>query len=145
MEINKTKLASNFILSSKLNEIEKKFIIKDNLNDFSVISSYIPKLFEYLWENPKLVSEVIMNCDINDIKETLSYLFMNNFYENILSNNNIENNLMYVLTLLIKDEINNLNNINDCYKFMGDYSKVGYLMNELRKKMILKFFLKTLF
>ena len=113
MEINKTKLASNFILSSKLNEIEKKFILKDNLNDFSVISSYIPKLFEYLWENPKLVSEVIMNCDINDIKETLSYLFMNNFYENILSNNNIENNLMYVLTLLIKDEINNLNNIND--------------------------------
>ena len=145
MEINKTKLASNFILSSKLNEIEKKFIIKDNLNDFSVISSYIPKLFEYLWENPKLVSEVIMNCDINDIKETLSYLFMNNFYENILSNNNIENNLMYVLTLLIKDEINNLNNISDCDKFMGDYSKVGYLMNELRKKMILKFFLKTLF
>ena len=124
MEINKTKLASNFILSSKLNEIEKKFIIKDNLNDFSVISSYIPKLFEYLWENPKLVSEVIMNCDINDIKETLSYLFMNNFYENILSNNNIENNLMYVLTLLIKDEINNLNNISDCDKFMGDYSKV---------------------
>ena len=143
MEINKTKLASNFILSSKLNEIEKKFIIKDNLNDFSVISSYIPKLFEYLWENPKLVSEVIMNCDINDIKETLSYLFMNNFYENILSNNNIENNLMYVLTLLIKDEINNLNNISDCDKFMGDYSKVGYLMNELRKKNDIKIFFKN--
>ena len=143
--MTKAKLESNCIISSKLSDIEKKFVLKDNLNDFSVISSYIPKFFEYLWENPKLVSEVIINCDMNDIKETLANLFMNNFYENILSNNNIENNLIYVLTLLIKDEINNLNNIDDCDKFMGDNSKVGYLMDELRKKNDIKTFFKKSF
>ena len=143
--MNKAKLESNCIISSKLNDIEKKFVLKDNLNDFSVISSYIPKFFEYLWENPKLVSEVIINCDVNDIKETLANLFMNNFYENILSNNNIENNLIYVLTLLIKDEINNLNNIDDCDKFMGDNSKVGCFMDELRKKNDIKTFFKKSF
>ena len=68
---------------------------------------------------------------------------MNNFYENILSGNPIENNLMYVITLLIKDEINNINNIDDFAKFMDDNSKVGYFMDELRNRKDVKSYFKT--
>ena len=70
---------------------------------------------------------------------------MNNFYENILSNNNLENNLMYVLTLLIKNEISNLNDINDCDKFMNDNSKAGYFMDELKKKVDIKNYFRASF
>ena len=50
---------------------------------------------------------------------------------------------MFVLTLLIKDEIDNLNNIDEYDKFMSDESKVGYFMNELRKNDDIKCFFRT--
>ena len=109
------------------------------------MNNYILNFFEDLWENPKLVAELIIISDINDIKETLSNLFMNYFYENILSDNSIENNLMYVLTLLIQDEIKNIKNIDDYDKFMGKGSKVGCFMDELRKKSDIKNYFKKSF
>ena len=140
--MNKKKLEVRSVLSSNFKGAEKNYILKENILDFKILGTYIPKLLEYLWENPKLVSEIIINCDIKDIKESLANLFMNNFYENILSGNHIENNLMYVLTLLIKDEINNLEDINDFEKFMDDNSKVGYFMDELKKKNDIKYYFK---
>ena len=144
-EMNKTKLETTSFFCSKINKLDKKLILKDNLNDFGNLSTYIPPFFEYLWENPKLVSELVMNCDVNDIKENLANFFMNNFYENILSNNYLESNLMYVLTLLIKEEINNLNNIDDCDKLMNDNSKLGYFMDEFKKKTDIKNYFKASF
>ena len=129
--------------SPDFEELKKKFIIKDNLYDFNVMSNFIPKFFELLWENPKIVSDMIIHCNLLDIKEKLAKFFMNNFYENILSGNSIENNLIYVLTLLIKDEIDKLNNIEDCDKFLDKDSKVGYLLSELRKKKDIKNYFKT--
>ena len=70
---------------------------------------------------------------------------MNNFYENILSNNYIENNLMYILTLLIKEEINNLKNDNNYEQFMDNNSKIGYLLGELRNRSEIKNYFKTSF
>ena len=134
----KKKFEVNSVFYSQLNKSEKKFILKQDLSDFKVMNNYIPNFFTFLWENPKLVADIIINCDLNDIKDSLANLFMNNFYQNILSSNYAENNLMYVLTLLIKEEINNFKNIEDCDMFLGDNSKVGYFMNELMKKSDIK-------
>jgi len=134
----KKKFEVNSVFYSQLNKSEKKFILKQDLSDFKVMNNYIPNFFKFLWENPKLVADIIINCDLNDIKDSLANLFMNNFYQNILSSNYVENNLMYVLTLLIKEEINNFKNIEDCDMFLGDNSKVGYFMNELMKKSDIK-------
>ena len=134
----KKKFEVNSVFYSQLNKSEKKFILKQDLSDFKVMNNYIPNFFKFLWENPKLVADIIINCDLNDIKGSLANLFMNNFYQNILSSNYVENNLMYVLTLLIKEEINNFKNIEDCDMFLGDNSKVGYFMNELMKKSDIK-------
>ena len=141
--MNKKRLEAKSILSSNLEEWENNYILKDELSDFQVIGNYLPNFFGYIWENPKLVSEIIMNCNVRDVRESLANLFMNNFYENILSGNYIENNLIYVLTLLIKDEINNLNNIDDFEKFMDVNSKVGYFMDELRNRKDIKSYFKT--
>ena len=145
MSIYKTKFECNNFISSKLNEFGKKYILIENLLDFNSISVYIPNFFEYLWENPDLVAEIIKNCNIKEVKESLSNFIMNNFYENILSNNYIENNLIYILTLLIKEEINNLKNVYDSEQFMDNYSKVGYLLSELRNRSEIKNYFKNCF
>ena len=142
-ELFRKKLEINNVLFNKNNIKGKKFVLKENLVDFDVMYNFIPNFFYYLWGNPKLVADIIKNCDIKDIKASLANLFINNFYKNILSNNYVENNLLYVLTILIKDEIDNLKNLDDSDKFMGDESKVGVFMNELRKNNDIKCFFKT--
>ena len=67
---------------------------------------------------------------MNDIKETLANLFMNNFYENILSSSFIEDNLMYVITMILADEIQNIESPKDFDKFLDDTS-CGYFLKEL--------------
>ena len=60
---------------------------------------------------------------------------MNNIYENILSSTYIEDKLMYVITLVLMDEINsNLNTADDFTSFLDDTS-CGYFLQQLNLKM----------
>ena len=60
---------------------------------------------------------------------------MNNIYENILSSTYIEDKLMYVITLVLMDEINsNLNTTDDFTSFLDDTS-CGYFLEQLNLKM----------
>ena len=88
-----------------------------------------------------MVSKLLINSDINDIKSNLAEFFANNFYENILSSYYIEDNLMLVLTLLLKNEINNLKNNND--DFLNSNSPSKYLLSELRKRNDIKSFFNS--
>ena len=97
------------------------------------LNTYIPNLMNRLWEQPNLVVSVIQHAKIDVLKEHLAPFFANNFYENILSSYYIEDNLMYVLTLLIQSEINNLTNINQSDKFLEE-TPCGILLGELRRK-----------
>jgi len=108
------------------------------LHDLNV---FISKLMIYLWEKPKFVCSIIQNTKNNFEKNQLSYLFADNFYENILSSNFMEDRLMYLLTLLLEGEINNLNDINESEHFLDHNSNCGYLLERLRfKKDIQSFF-----
>ena len=86
-----------------------------------------------LWENPKIVSFIILNSSNNDIKLNLADFFVNNFYENILSSNCIENNLLYIITLLLKDEIKNVINNENPENFLNS-TKCGYFLERLIEK-----------
>ena len=57
------------------------------------------------------------------MSEHLSYFFCHNFYENILSPNYIEYNLLYLITLMLKDEINNVQKkvSSDPYKCLDSF------------------------
>ncbi len=55
----------------------------------------------YLWEDPKLVVELLSSADKSDIRDNLAPLISSNFYDNILSPNYTEDHLLYVLGSLL--------------------------------------------
>ena len=59
---------------------------------------------------------------------------MNNIYENILSSTFIEDNLMYVITLVLNEEINKLSSPNEFISFL-DGTSSGYFLQQLNLKM----------
>ena len=80
--------------------------VKDRSNNIlENLKYFFPHLMFYLWENPQKMALILQNADITDVKNYLANFIVNNFYENILSPNFIEENLIYVLTLLLNEEI----------------------------------------
>ena len=96
--------------------------------------TYIPDFIESLWKNPKIVAKLITKSDKEDIKNNLSSFFMNNFYENILSSSFIEDNLIYVISLVLIDEVENMKSSNDFNSFL-ETTSAGYFLEKLNLKM----------
>ena len=55
----------------------------------------------------------------------------------------MENNLLYVITMMLKDEINKLDNINQVDNFLEN-SKCGFLLEELQKNPDIQIFFKNI-
>ena len=117
--------------------VEKNELILKNLNLF------FPHFMFGLWEKPKIMALLLKNAEIKEIKGYLAPLIMNNFYDNILSSNFIEENLIYVLTLLLSEEINSLLYVEQNINFL-DGTCCGYLLEELRKKKDVQTFFKNI-
>ena len=92
----------------------------------------IQKLLKTIWNHPELVYKILINTDLEMVKENVAPFIVNNFYCNHLSGNYIENNLLYIFTLMLKDEINKLENINQVDNFLED-TKCGYLLEQIQK------------
>ena len=132
------------MIAERLGKDERKYeLVEEQGEVLRDLNTYLPKLMNYLWEQPQIFAKVIQNCDITELKEHLAPLIANNFYENILSSYYIEDNLMYVLTLLLEDEINNLTNINQEDIFLKD-SHCGCVLEELRRKNDIQAFFKKI-
>jgi hypothetical protein len=131
------------ILATNTKTDNRKFeLVKDKEEFLHDLYNYLPNLMNYLWDNPKIVSFVLQNSEIKDIKNHLAPLFVNNFYGNILSSYFVEDNLIYVLTKLLKEEIDKLNSPDEYDKFLNN-SPCGCLLEEFRKKIDIKKYLKT--
>ena len=97
-----------------------------------------------LWDNPDIVSKLIINSDKNDLKQNIAPFIANNFYENILSSNYIEDQLLYVIGLVLKDEIKNkIKTKKDIEIFLED-SPCGILLEQLKLKQDVQTYFKTL-
>ena len=117
--------------------------VKDRSNNIlENLKHFFPHLMFYLWENPQKMALILQNADITDVKNYLANFIVNNFYENILSPNFIEENLIYVLTLLLHEEINSLLYAEQHSLFLDDTCS-GYLLEELRKKKDIQTFFKN--
>ena len=117
--------------------------VKDRSNNIlENLKYFFPHLMFYLWENPQKMALILQNADITDVKNYLANFIVNNFYENILSPNFIEENLIYVLTLLLHEEINSLLYAEQHSLFLDDTCS-GYLLEELRKKKDIQTFFKN--
>ena len=146
-DIYKKKLEVNTKIKALIKHKHYEYELIDIKNEegeiLKELNIYVVKLMTYLWEQPKLIAKIISTADKTDIKEYLAPLIANNFYENILSPNYIEDNLLYVLTLLLQEEINNLKNINDYSIFLKE-TPCSFLLGELNEKKDIKTFFKMI-
>jgi hypothetical protein len=85
----------------------------------------------YLWENPKIVANLLIYSNKEDIKSNIAPLIVNNFYENILSSSYIEDHLLYVIGLVLKDEIDKEIKQKTDYKIFLEDTPCSILLEEL--------------
>ena len=97
---------------------------------------------EFLWDQPKVVANLLANSNIQDVKQNLASLFVNNFYENILSSVYIEDNLMYIISLLLMEEMKGIEKIVD-NKFLEE-TACGYVLEQLKNKTDVQNYFKTI-
>lgn len=125
--------------------INKKYLLIDNKKDisseFKGLLTYAQCLLECLWEEPYLVYQILSNAKIGDVKNNLASFIGNNFYENLLSLNYVEDNLMYTISFLLKQEINNLSDINNPESFLKG-TPCDFLLQQLCEKNDIRSFCK---
>ena len=74
---------------------------------------------------------ILINSEPNIVKKQLAPLIVNNFYCNNLSENYMDNNLLYLIAMMLKEEIDKLEDINQVDTFLEN-TKCGYLLEEFR-------------
>ena len=84
---------------------------------------------------------VLKNTEDNVVRANLAPFIVNNFYCNYLSGNYMENNLLYIITLMLRDEVDKLKNI-DQFDFFLENTKCGFLLEELQKMPDIQIFFK---
>ena len=135
------------IMAEKRNIDNRKYKLifdyKDQHKYFQDTYTYLSSFFESLWDQPSIIAKLITNSELNDIKNNLSFFFMNNFYENILSSSFIEDELLYVITLVLSDEIGKIKSPNDYNSFL-DETACGYFLEKLNFKMDVMSFYKII-
>ena len=107
--------------------------ILDNLN------TYIPGFMDELWKSPKSVATILLYTDKDSIRKNLASFVVNKLYYNIFSVNHKDDQLIYIISLLLKNEINSLIDINA--SFLKD-TKCGIILEELIAKKEVKTFFK---
>ena len=126
------------------NNILNFHLVQDNKDYLKTLYLYIPKFLSYLWEHPSIIAKLMLNSNTSDNKLYLAPLICNDFYENILSPNYIEDQLIFIIYLLLDEEIKKINSVHDYKKFLNN-TICGYLLDELVEKKDVKAFFKIIF
>ena len=143
-EINMQKIEILNILQKNESVIKKiKYnLITNKTRYLKELNLFIEKFIIYLWDNPLLIAKILINSNKIDVKYHLAPLITNYFYENILSNNHIEDQLLYIISILLENEINELKDINSDI-FLNN-TPCGYILGELIEKKDVKDFFKII-
>ena len=120
-----------------------KIIIENNIDSFGIYKVFIQKFLIKLWENPKIIYIILKNSEIKELKDNLAPFIVDNFYNNYLSGNYVENNLLYIFALMLKDETDKLTDMEQVATFL-DNSRCGYLLNQLIRKIDVQIYFKKM-
>ena len=108
---------------------------------------YIPGFIRSIWNNPKSLATILSVADKKDIKNNLDHFIVHNLYENIFSSNGKQDQLLYIIALLLKEEINNLGADNEnelnIQNFLNE-TACGNILEELLQKKKFNLSLKIL-
>ena len=119
----------------------KKSLILESSESLLDLDKNINYFLDYLWKKPDFIAKLLICSDLNDSNNILFPLFFNRFYQNILSSSFIEQNLLYVITILFKNEIskNDFDEIN----FLEN-SKIDFLFSVMRNIIEIKKYAKNI-
>ena len=125
------------------NNIKYKLITEEEEQNkiLGNINIYIPKFMHELWQNPLSISNIILKSD-KDSSKKLAHFIVHNFYDNTSSLNHRDEQLIYIVSLLLKQEINSLKEINSA---SIEENRCWYILNELKKKKEVQYFFKNIF
>ena len=102
------KIDSENMISEKINNNEFKFKLIAEVDEqnkiFGNINTYIPPFLRQLWEKPKSIATILLKSERNEIKKYLASFVTHNLYDNISSLNHKDEQLIYIITLLLKEE-----------------------------------------
>ena len=130
------------MISERFRNTEKyKLITKQEEQNkvLGEINLYIPTFMRQLWNNPKSIATMLLKAEKNDIKTLVSFV-THNLYYNISSFTHKDDQLIYIIALLLKEEMKSLKTI-DNYFFSDNRS--GIILEELKKKKEMQLFFKT--
>ena len=142
-KINKTNSNSNTKKKSS-NVLKDYILVEDNYNYLKDLDRYIIDFLNYLWDEPKILANLLIKANIEETKTYLAPLICNNFYENILSHNYIQDPLIYIIYLLLKNEIDNFKDINEGINNFLNNTPCSYLLQQLIEKNDIKEFFKLI-
>ena len=122
------------ILEKKFAKTEKKFNynLYHDLSNLEIFKVYITSFLKIIWSYPELIFLILKNADITEFKNNLADFVVNNLYCNNMSTNYMENNLLYVITMMLKDEIDQLNNKSEISLFLEE-TKTSFLLEQMVK------------
>lgn len=127
----------------KKKEVDKIYLLKQNLDDFKINKVFISAFLKGLWNCPEAMYHIFINTDPSIVKSKLAPFVIDNFYNSNLSGNYIENSLLYIIALMLEEEICKITDIKDVDKFLED-TRCGYLLEELIKVPDIQIFFKKI-
>lgn len=116
-------IENNSIKYKLITEEEEQNKILGNIN------IYIPKFMHELWQNPHSISNIILKSDKISVKK-IAHFIVHNLYDTS-SLNHSDDQLIYIISLLLKQEINSLKEINSA---SIEENGCWYILNELKKR-----------
>ena len=99
---------------------QKQSKLNFDLNRLDAFKVYITSLLKILWDYPESVYYALKNAEKVNFKEDLSDFIMNNFFGNNISENYLQNNLLYIIAMMLKDEIERVDNVAETSLFLED-------------------------
>ena len=139
-EVNRKKMNLNKNYKDDKNN-EQILVLNDNLEPLGINKIFIGTFLTGLWNYPEAMFKILKNTGGKDIKTNLAPLIVDNFYTNYLSGNYMENNLLYIIALMLKDEIDKLVDLTQVETFL-DNTRCGYLLEQLIRKADIQIFFK---
>ena len=94
-----------------------------------------------LWESPKSVATILLNANKSEINKYLAPFIVHNLYNNISSLSHKDDQLIYIMTLLLKEEIQSITDINIASNYL---IKSAMIFDEFSKKIEVKSFFKII-
>ena len=140
IELYKSKLKIENLI---INKLQKKDIAYELITeDIEEIDIYIQEFLNQIWNSPKSLATILLNSKMDDFKNNLVHLIVHNFYDNISSLSHKDDQLIYIITLLLKEEINKYNDLNE--PLIKD-KKSDIIFVEFSKKIEVRCFFKRIF